>query len=96
MYYKIPKDYDMKIIEFYNDAIFINYWQIYRMYFNKYFKEVWHSQESWFIKIGFEYSWFDVYKGWYDGNTLNTLTLCGVVIGYGYRYVAKPIGEDLK
>lgn len=73
--------------------VYLTYRMVYSEYLNKHFdNQPWHCWEEWAIFVGLSADgdpWFDYEDLYYDGNTVQMLTIFGIVFGKLYGYDAR-------
>ena len=61
---------------------------------NKYFEDrLWQIKEEWFVGIRFVKKWFDKWSVYYDGHTVDSITICGVELIKGYTYESQSLAD---
>ncbi len=81
----------------YNRRLFLTYRTEYEQYLNEHDSAQWHCWEEWAVFFGFKPKtgkWFDYEDLYYDGHTLQQLTVFGISVGKLYSYDARPLKEE--
>jgi hypothetical protein len=55
--------------------------------------EDWHIEEVWFAFIRFEPHFWHRETLYYDGHTVDAITVLGLTIGKGYSYDSRPVAD---
>lgn len=78
--------------------VYWTYWMKYTWYNNPHFdNEEWHCWEEWAVFVGWkqpDWKWFGYEDFYYDGQTCQIITFCGIVFGKYYGYDARPVKEE--
>lgn len=85
-------------VETHNKRVFVRVWTKRNEWPNKYFNyDPWEIIEEWFVFFGFNpkiHGWFNRENSYYDGHTLECITICGLVFGKGYTYQSQSLKEE--
>ena len=76
------------------------YWRIdYRVYWNKFHRQVWHNEDVWFVRVGWNRSrisseWFGIQNDEYDSHLYRGIVVFGFAFGYGNSYQTERLEPD--
>lgn len=78
-------------VQYHFKGLNLNYRFKYKAYWNNHFRSWWHSEETWWCRIGLNRSWFSKFTFYYDGITTTAVTFLGVEFAYGYLWGAEEL-----